>query len=174
MKALPLFAIAAGSLIGIATFAIPSPGSIKLPNNLYGEWKESCMKALSTLGEESSAPFAQSKMVLGWNRTIEVNTTYFSDEKCTKRVSKKREWSTYQVLEAKPRSAKLAIRKDLGGGMIHQSVVEVKLSNLKSMTLKTLGTNIDLEELLPENPIKSLDKNAGTGERTRTLTREVL
>jgi hypothetical protein len=113
-------------------------------------------------------------MVLGWNRTIEVNTTYFTDEKCTKRVSKKREWSTYQVLEAKPRSAKLAIRKDLGGGMIHQSVVEVKLSNQKAMTLKTLGTHMDLEELLPENALKSLDKNAGTGERTRTMTREAI
>lgn len=142
----------------------------KLPGSLFGEWKEDCVKSVESLGQGGTAPFVQATFILGWNQTIETQTAYYKDERCTERVSKKREWSKYRVLSAKGTSAKIAIRKDLGGGMIHEDIVEVKLSS-KKLSYRTLMTQMDLEELLNENPLKELSKTSGANEKVRWMTR---
>jgi hypothetical protein len=169
MKALLLLAVLASTT---SAYAITPAHTIALPTQLFGEWRENCIRVLELNASEPTAPFVQFKMVLGWDGTMEHNYSYYSDDKCTKRKSQKREYAKYKVLESNGHKAKLLVRKDLGDGVISESIVQLTLPKANGMEVKTLSTKIELDDLLSENPLAGVDKNAGSGEDVKKLTRQ--
>jgi hypothetical protein len=145
----------------------------KLSNNLFGEWRENCIKALDVEGKDETAPFVMYKMVVGFDGKIEHNYSYYTDNKCTKRKSQKREWSTYKVLKSKSREAKLMVRKDLEGGMVSESIVELRLPSINRMSSKVLSTNIVFDDMLSPDSLDGVGKNAGSGEQPKNLSRYI-
>lgn len=162
MKPLILLALLGSSATAHAT---------ALSHNLFGEWRENCIRALDLAGKDEDAPFVQFKMVLGWDGTMEHNYSYYSDSKCTKRKSQKREYAKYKVLQSSGSRAKLLIRKDLGDGVISESIVQLSLPKKNGMEVKTLSTKIELDDLLSDNPLAEVAKDAGSGEAVKTLNR---
>lgn len=146
-----------------------------LSHNLFGEWRENCIKALDISAKDEAAPFVMFKMIVGWDGSIEYNYSYYSDDKCTKRKSMKREWAKYQVLESHDRRAKLLVRKDLEGGMISESVVELHLPSINRMSSKVLNTKIEFDDLLTDEVAKEEtdSKDQGNGESAKNLSRFV-
>jgi hypothetical protein len=163
-----------GTLVSISVLLGPLALAAKTPTrlsgNLFGEWREDCMKSLDSSGREESAPFVRYKMVVGFDGTLEQNYTYYTDAQCTKKKSSRRDWATFKTLSSKPRSAKIAVRKDLGEGMIHESILELKLSSLHQLQTKVLSTKIDLDELLETSETA---ENAAGPETIRKFTRHI-
>lgn len=129
------------------------------------------MKALDLSGKDETAPFVQYKMILGWDGTMEQNYSYFADAQCTKRRSQKREYAKYTVIKSSSRKATLAVRKDMGDGIIHQSVIEIDLPRINGMQVKTLSSKVEIDDLLSDNPMDGVDKNSGSGEPAKSLSR---
>lgn len=161
------------AFLTLLLISLPSAHAVKLSRNLFGEWRENCMKALDLAGKDEGAPFVRFKMVVGWDGVMEHNYSYYSDDKCTKRKSQKREYAKYKVLKSTSRAATLLVRKDLGDGIISESVMELKLPKINGMELKTLSSKIEIDDLLSDNPLGEIDKNAGSGEPVKTLSRYI-
>lgn len=164
MKTLVIFALVTVS---------SSAHAAKLSHNLFGEWRDDCIRALDLNAKDEAAPFVRFKMVLGYDGTLEYNYSYYSDDKCEKRKFQKREYAKYKTLESHSRRAKILISKDLGDGLISESVVEVSLGSINKMSSKVLSSKIEIDDLLSDNPLAGIDKNAGAGEEPKTLTRFV-
>lgn len=145
----------------------------KLSHNLYGEWRENCIRSLDVSAKDEDAPFVMYKMVLGYDGILEHNYSRYTDAKCTKRKSQKREYAKYRVLESHDRKAKILISKDIGDGLIHESIVDIRLSSINRMASKVLSTKIEIDDLLNDNPLAEVDKNAGEGEAIKNLSRYI-
>src|SRR5690606_25152392 len=71
MKTFTLFSILL--ITGVAHAA-------KLSRNLYGEWRDDCIRAVDQTAKDEGAPFIRYKMVLGWDGTVEHNYSRYSDD----------------------------------------------------------------------------------------------
>lgn len=147
--------------------------AVKLSNNLFGEWRENCIKALDLSGKDECAPFVMFKMVVGFDGKMEHNYSYYSDDKCTKRKAAKREWASYKVLKSSKREAKLIVRKELEGGMVSESIVELRLAGINRMSSKVLSTKIVFDDMLSADNLDGIEKDAGSGEQAKNLSRHI-